>query len=187
MRATYANKKIPIAKGCTVSFEKDLFTFKGELGEETYDVSSFKFTFEICKDSIVIHSWHAKQKSLQLLNTIASHIRNCMEGVTVGFKLVLRSVFRHFPIQVNINPEGSQVKVSGFIGSKEERVYNMRGKTVALPGDVKDTIFVQGTHIEDVTQSAANIISDSLRRKKHDERVFIDGIFIQQKTSIIIN
>lgn len=185
MKSLFQERKVKIPEGCTVTFNNDKFTFEGKLGTQIYDVSSLKYTFEVSKDNISIKCWHCNRAKLQLINTVTSHIKNYMTGVTVGFKYVLRSVFRHFPIQVSINKNGKEVKVGGFIGSKEERVYPIRGESVALPGEIKDTIFIQGININDVSQSAASIISDSLRRKKHDERIFVDGIYILEKTAII--
>ncbi len=185
MKSLFQEKKVKIPEGCSVTFQNEKFTFEGKLGKQEYDISSLKYTFEVTKTDVIVKCWHCNRQKLQLINTVASHIRNHMTGVTVGFKYVLRSIFRHFPIQVSINKNGKEVKVGGFIGSKEERTYPIRGESVALPGDIKDTIFIQGINIDDVSQSAASIISDSLRRKKHDERVFVDGIYILDKTAII--
>lgn len=187
MKNLFQEKAVKIPADCKVSFKNDKFIFEGKLGSQEYDVSALKYTFVITDNSVLVKCWHCNRQKLQLINTVASHIRNYMVGVTVGFKYVLRSVFRHFPIQVSINKEGKEVKVGGFIGSREERVYPIRGESVALPGDLKDTIYIQGININDVSQSAASIISDSLRRKKHDERVFVDGIYIMEKTAIINN
>lgn len=185
MKALYQEKTVEIPAGCKVSLADSKFTFEGPLGKQEYDVSGIKFTFDIAEDEVVIKSWHSNRSKSQLISTVASHIRNYMKGVTVGFKYVLRSVFRHFPIQVAINNNGKEVKVLTFLGSKEERTYPVRGTSVAVAGEVKDTLVIQGINIGDVSQTAASISSDSLRRKKHDERVFVDGIYILDRTTIL--
>lgn len=185
MKSLYAEKIVEIPENCEVSFSDDKFTFKGPLGSQVYDVSSLKYTFEIVDGSVHIKCWHCNRAKLQLIQTVASHIRNYMKGVTVGFKYILRSVFRHFPIQIAINNNGKEIKVLSFLGSKEERTYPVRGSSIAMPGEVKDTIVIQGININDVSQTAASVSSDSLKRKKHDERVFVDGIYVLERTSIV--
>lgn len=187
MKSLFADKTVEIPKDCEVSFADDKFTFKGPLGTQVYDVSSLKYTFEVSEDSINIKCWHCNSSKLQLIQTVASHIRNYMKGVTIGFKYVLRSIFRHFPIQIAIGKDGKEIKVLSFLGSKEERTYPVRGASVALPGEIKDTIVIQGINIHDVSQTAAAVSSDSLKRKKHDERIFVDGIYVLERTSIVQN
>ena len=185
MKALYTEKTVEIPEQCEVSFEDDKFTFTGPLGSQVYDVSKLKLTFEIKKDVINVKCWHCNRQKLQLIQTIASHLRNYMKGVTVGFKYILRSVFRHFPIQISINKEGKEIKVLSFLGSKEERTYPVRGSSIAIPGEVKDTIVIQGINLNDVSQTAASVSSDSLKRKKHDERIFVDGIYVLDRASIV--
>ncbi|ELA40980.1 uncharacterized protein VICG_02010 [Vittaforma corneae ATCC 50505] len=187
MRALYAERSLDVPKDCNVSYSDGKFYFEGPLGKQMYDVAKTGFTFEVDSDTILIKCWHAKRTKLQLINTIASHIRNYMKGVTMGFKYVLKCVFRHFPILTSIEKDGKEIKVHSFIGSKEERTYPVRGDTVALLGEEKDTIVLQGTSILDVSQTAAAVSSDSFKRKKHDERIFLDGIYISEKTSIVVN
>lgn len=185
MKSLFVERTVSIPSGCKVTINNNKFSFEGPLGKQEYDASKENFTFEILNDEVVVKCWHANRQKLQLINTVASHIRNYMKGVTVGFKYVLRSVFRHFPIQISILQNGKEVKVHTFLGSKEERSYPVRGTSVAMPGEIKDTIVIQGINIQDVSQTAASISSDSFKRKKHDERIFVDGIYVLERTSII--
>lgn len=185
MRALFTERRVAIPEECTVTCTGGNFVFKGPLGTEKYDLSKSDFTFEVTNEEIIVKCWHANRSKLQLINTIASHIRNYMTGVTVGFKYVLKSVFRHFPVIVSIEKAGKEVKVHSFIGSKDARQYSVRGDSIAVQGDDKDTIYIQGTSIADVSQTAASISSDSFKRKRYDERIFLDGIYIAEKTSIV--
>lgn len=184
MKALYTERTIPIPEGCKVTLENGKFTFEGQLGKEAYDASKEGYTFEVVDKQIIIKRWHANRKKLQLINTVASHIRNYMKGVTLGYKYVLKSIFRHFPIQITIGNKGKEVTVQTFLGSKEERKYPVRGTSVAMQGETKDDIVIQGTNLLDVSQTAASISSDSFKRKKHDERIFVDGIYIFEKSTI---
>jgi len=185
MRALFAERSVTIPKDCKITCTAGKFVFKGPLGTETYDLSKSDFTFEITAEEVLVKCWHANRNRLQLINTITSHIRNYMTGVTVGFKYVLKSVFRHFPVIATIEKGGKEIKVHSFIGSKDVRHYPVRGDSIAIQGEDKDTIFVQGTNIADVSQTAATVSSDSFKRKKYDERIFLDGIYIAERTSII--
>lgn len=186
MKLLFSEKTVAIPKDCKVTFANDKFTFTGPLGSQDYDVSNLKYTFEVTETEVVVKCWHANRSKLQLIQTVASHIRNYMKGVTIGFKYTLRSVFRHFPIQITIAKDGKSIIVHSFLGSREERVYPVRGTAKVSLGENKDTYVVQGININDVSQTAASVCSDSLKRKKHDERVFVDGIYILEKSSIVV-
>ncbi|KAM0680133.1 60S ribosomal protein L9 [Glugoides intestinalis] len=187
MKALYAERTVDIPAGCTVKVTDGKFLFEGPLGKQEYDASKEGFTFEVKDKQVLVKRWHANRAKLQLINTVASHIRNNMKGVTIGFKYVLKSVFRHFPIQISVSGNGKEVKVHTFLGSKEERTYPVRGASVAIPGETKDLLVIQGTSLLDVSQTAASISSDSFKRKKHDERIFLDGIYIFEKLNMIMD
>jgi large subunit ribosomal protein L6 len=56
---------------------------------------------------------------------------------------------------------------------------------VKIIGDVKvkvegDDIIVQGSNLEDVSQTAANI-EQATKVKKKDPRVFLDGIYVFER------
>ena len=51
-----------------------------------------------------------------------------MKGVTVGFEYKMRLVYAHFPINANIENEGTKIEIRNFLGEKRVRTVNM------LPG-----------------------------------------------------
>ena len=65
----------------------------------------------------------------------------------------MRSVYAHFPINLNIIDDGKTVEVRNYLGEKFIRVVNMRqGVTVRQSGN-KDEIIVEGNDIELVSNS----------------------------------
>ena len=97
-------------------------------------------------------------------------------GVTKGYPYKLKIVFSHFPITVKV--QDKSVMIENFTGER-------RPRRVKIIGDVKvkiepDDIIVEGTNLEDVSQTAANI-EQSTRVRRKDPRVFLDGIYVYER------
>ena len=58
--------------------------------------------------------------------------QNLIKGVTVGFEYKMRLVYAHFPINANIENEGTKIEIRNFLGEKRVRIVNMLPG--ALPG-----------------------------------------------------
>lgn len=184
MRSLYEEKLVSIPAGCSVSIKDKVFTFEGPLGKQEYDVSKLLFTFDIVGEEIRVRSWHGDRKKNALLGTIASHIRNHARGVVNGFKYVMRAAYRHFSINMAVADAGKSVTVRNFMGARETLSFAVRGETQAMIGDHKDILIVQGINLEDVAQTAALISNTCAKKKKNDCRIFLDGIFVAEKTTI---
>ena len=63
-------------------------------------------------------------------------VQNLMKGVTVGFEYKMRLVYAHFPINANIENEGTKIEIRNFLGEKRVRTVNM------LPGASSSTYLV---------------------------------------------
>ncbi|KAI5169684.1 large subunit ribosomal protein L9e [Pancytospora epiphaga] len=184
MRSLYQEKLVPIPEGCTVTLKEKVFTFEGKLGKQSYDLSKVLFTFDIVDENIRVRSWHGNRKKNALLGTIASHIRNHARGVVYGFKYVMRAAYRHFSINMGVIDNGKTVTVKNFLGTKDTQVFPVRGDSKAMAGDHKDIIIIQGINLEDVAQTAAHISNTCAKRKRNDVRIFLDGIFVAERTVI---
>jgi large subunit ribosomal protein L6 len=117
-----------------------------------------------------------RKKEASLVGTIESHIKNMITGVTKGYTYKMKIVFSHFPITVKL--EGRSVSVENFTGERRPRRAN-------ILGDVKvtletDDIIIQGSNLEDVSQTAANI-ENMTRVTNKDPRVFLDGIYVYER------
>lgn len=96
----------------------------------------------------------------------------------------MRSVYAHFPINMNILDDGKTIEVRNYLGEKYIRVVKMRDGVTCRPSGNKDEIIVEGNDIELVSNSAA-LINQCCRAKNKDIRKFLDGIYVSQKTTIV--
>jgi large subunit ribosomal protein L6 len=98
-------------------------------------------------------------------------------GVTKGYTYKLKIVFSHFPISVKV--QDKTVLIENFTGERKAR-------RVTTLGDVRikietEDIIVEGINLEDVSQTAAKI-EQATRVRRKDPRVFLDGIYVYEKT-----
>lgn len=185
MKHLYEERVVKIPAGCKVTLKDKIFTFKGELGTQSYDASKHLFTFELDNSVIRIRSWHGNKHKHDMLGTVSSHIRNNAVGVVKGYKFTLRAAYKHFSINMAIADNGKTVVVRNFLGTKSILSFPMRGESKAMIGETKDILVIQGINLEDVSQSAAHVQNTVAKRKKHDVRTFLDGIFVSERTSIV--
>ena len=68
-------------------------------------------------------------------------VQNLIKGVTVGFEYKMRLVYAHFPINANIEEEGTKIEIRNFLGEKRVRTVRM------MPGAVLVAIPVYSTAV----------------------------------------
>lgn len=96
----------------------------------------------------------------------------------------MRLVHAHFPINVVIPKDGSEVVVKNFLGGKQDKVIKMKAGTVAkLSNDVKGELIFDG-----IDNAALSLCCSQVKQVckvgRKDERKFLDGIFVSQKTLV---
>merc|ERR1739840_67913 len=79
-----------------------------------------------------------------------------MNGVIYGYRYKMKSVYAHFPINVNITENGTVVDVRNFLGEKFVRHVKMRPGVVCINSPVKDEIILEGNDLELVSNSASH-------------------------------
>ncbi|MHA1229507.1 MAG: 50S ribosomal protein L6 [Candidatus Helarchaeota archaeon] len=129
------------------------------------------------KNEIIIKANNSKKKVKALVGTVASHIKNMIKGAKDDFKVYLKIVYAHFPINVKI--QNNKVLIENFLGERAPRIAKIIGKNTKIEV-VKDDVIVSGPDIEAVTQTAANITL-ATRIKNKDPRIFQDGIYKYKK------
>lgn len=172
-----AEYEITVPKNVAVTVTKKDVSVKGKLGELTKSFKLERVKAEQKDETLTLSMENAKTQEKANLGSIAAHIKNMVDGVERGHKYALKILYKHFPINVSI--EKDRVVIKNFAGEKKPRFAKIVGSSkVTLKGDV---IEVDGTDIEQVGQTAANI-EQATRIKKKDIRIFQDGIFITKKS-----
>jgi large subunit ribosomal protein L6 len=151
---------------------------KGPRGTLTEDLSHLPINLTLQDKRLTVEVAWPRKREYAMAGTAAAHIRNMIKGVTKGFTYKLKLVHSHFPINVKVKEDKKVLLIENFTGEKSPR-------TVKLVGDVsvkvaQDDIIVQGTNLNDVSQTAANI-EHGTKIKDKDQRVFLDGIYIFEK------
>ena len=185
MKTVLASETITIPDGVTLKMNGRSITVTGPRGSLHRNFNHLNLELTLLNNKkIRVDVWFALRKQLACLRTICSHINNMIKGVQYGFLYKMRSVYAHFPINLNILEDGKAVEVRNYLGEKYNRVVKMRsGVTCSLSGN-KDEIIIQGNDIELVSNSAA-LINQSVRAKNKDIRKFLDGIYVSEKTTVV--
>ena len=95
----------------------------------------------------------------------------------------MRLVYAHFPISAVISKDKKQIEIRNFLGGKKPHTINLNpGCTVFQEKDVKDTLVFDGIDNAALSQSCARVRQVCKVGGKKDERKFLDGIFVSEKT-----
>lgn len=177
MRVVEVSKTVQIPDDVEVALDGKKVTVKGAKGILTKDFSYAPVLMELQGKSLRIWANWPRKKESALVGTVHAHINNMITGVKKGFTYKLKIVFSHFPISVKV--QDKMVLIENFTGERNPR----KAKIV---GDAKvkvssEDVIVQGTNIEEVSQTAANIERATKVRRK-DPRIFLDGIYLYEKS-----
>jgi len=177
MRAVEVSKVLQIPDNVEVTLEGKKVTVKGALGTLTRDFSYAPVSMELQGKTLRIWAEWPSKKESALVGTIYAHVKNMITGVEKGFTYKLKIVFSHFPISVKV--QGDTVLIENFTGERSPRKAKIIGNVkVKVQGD---DVIVQGINIEEVSQTAANIEQATKIRRK-DPRVFLDGIYLYERS-----
>jgi large subunit ribosomal protein L6 len=176
MRLPEISRTIEIPEGVVIGIDDRKVSVKGTKATLVRDFSHANVSMETNGKNVKVYAQWPRKKEAALVGTIESHIKNMITGVTKGFTYKLKIVFSHFPITVKV--QDRSVMVENFTGER-------RARKAKILGDVKVTVetedlIVQGTNIEDVSQTAANI-ERMTRVTNKDPRVFLDGIYVYER------
>jgi len=170
-------KAVQLPAGVKATLEGRMLTIKGKLGETKKQFDKINVNLSVQGDKVVLTPFSEKKKDNVVINTILSIIGNMVTGVTKGFTYKVKVVYAHFPISVKT--KGDEILVENFVGERSPRVAKILGACkVTVEGD---DVVVKGVSLEDVGQTAANLeLATKIKRK--DQRVFLDGLYIFEKS-----
>ena len=167
---------IEIPEGVEVEIQGNNVIVKGKEGvnERKFDLANLNL--EKKENEIIIGNKKSSKKEKRRMNTIASHIRNMIQGTQNKFEYKLKVCFGHFPITVEV--KGNEALIKNFLGERTPRKVKIpKGAEVKVD---KEIITVTSPSIEIAGQAAANF-ENVTRITNRDRRVFQDGIFITTK------
>jgi large subunit ribosomal protein L6 len=118
-----------------------------------------------------------RKKEESLVGTINSHIKNMITGVTKGFTYKVKIVFSHFPISAKLKDK--TVLIENFTGERSPRKAKIMGNVQVKI--LSEDIIVQGMDLEEVSHTAANI-EQATKVKRKDPRIFLDGLYVYEKS-----
>jgi len=177
MRAIEISKTAQIPDDVEVTLEGRKVTVKGSKGTLTRDFSSAPISMEMNGKNIRIWAEWPRKKEAALVGTIYSHIQNMIVGVRKGYTCKLKIVFSHFPISVRVKDK--TISIENFTGERNPRKARIVGNTQVKV--LSEDIIVQGINLEDVSQTSANI-EQATKVKRKDPRVFLDGIYVYERS-----
>lgn len=190
MRVILKEDYLKIPEGVEVQAKARKVTVTGPRGSNYKDFSHVALDIQILNMStakmsgkyVRIQMWNGAYRQACAVSTIKSHINNMIIGVTEGFRYKMRLVHAHFPITAIIPKDGKSIEIKNFLGGKKSHIIKLNeGCSVFSSKDVKDELVFDGRDIGLLSQTCARVCQVCKIGKK-DERKFLDGIFVSQKT-----
>ncbi|THH10230.1 hypothetical protein EW145_g1476 [Phellinidium pouzarii] len=187
MKDIIQTEELDIPEGVTVEIKARLITVTGPRGVLRKNVRHVAMDIQLVKNKVgkvTLAVWQGGRKHNACLRTIRSLINNLILGVTKGFRYKMRAVYAHFPINCIIQDDGNALEIRNFLGEKTVRnVKLLDGVTITESKAQKDELILEGSDIQNVSQSAASIQGICAVRNK-DIRKFLDGIYVSDKGTI---
>lgn len=182
MKYIIKTDEIEIPKGVTVDAKARVVTVKGPKGTLVKSFKHIKAEIEVDKkeNKIRIHIYMTSYKQGAVLNTLRTHIKNMINGVTSGYRYKMHEVHKHFPIDLQI--KDNAVQIIKYLGQRDVKV-------IPLPEGIKGSknpkdageIYLDGCDNELLGQTCSKIFQSCFPKDK-DIRKFLDGIFVSEKS-----
>jgi len=172
----HLDERVHVPKEVKVAMKGAEVTVKGPKGTVTRDFSHPRVSVAFKDDTFHVECEYPRTKEKALVGTYAAHLRNMIEGANHGFEYALKMVYSHFPMKIMV--KGDRFVIENFLGEKAPRSAPiLAGAKVTIKGA---EVFVTGSDLEKVSQTAANI-ERATKIRGFDPRVFQDGIYIVEK------
>ncbi|KZW04064.1 ribosomal protein L6 [Exidia glandulosa HHB12029] len=191
MRDVLQTEELTVPEGVTLEIKSRIISVTGPRGTLKKNVRHTNMDIQLVKsktsDKVTLSVWQGGRKHVACLRTIKSLIQNLIKGVTVGFRYKMRAVYAHFPINCIIQDDGRALEIRNFLGEKVRptvrHIDMLDGVTIVESKAQKDELILEGTDIENVSQSAASI-QGACRVRNKDIRKFLDGVYVSEKSTI---
>ncbi|BBD71910.1 50S ribosomal protein L6 [Sulfodiicoccus acidiphilus] len=177
MQLAYVKEEVQIPQNVAVHLEGKVLRVKGSKGEITRDFSFAKgIEIRLDGNKVIFEATFLDKRKKALFYSVISHVKNMFRGASEGYVYKLKVLQTHFPMSVKVVKD--VVQITNLIGEKNVRKASiLEGVKVTVKGD---EIVVEGSDLERVAQTAANIEQAS-KIRGFDKRIFGDGIYITSK------
>merc|ERR1719265_2981225 len=192
MRTILTEDYVKIPDGVKVVIKARKVTVTGPRGTITKDLSHMQIDLRVMNVALKkykglhvrIQMWNGKYKHACSVKTFSSLINNMIVGTTIGFRYKMRCVFAHFPINAIISKDKKQVEIKNFLGGKKGHLINLYpGCTVESSKETQNELIFDGIDNQALSLCCAQV-SQVCKIGNKDERKFLDGIFVSEKTNI---
>lgn len=171
-------KTINIPEEVQVQIDDRKITVSGPVGKNARAFIFDKINIKKENSNIVLWCDKATKREKKRMNSIASHIRNMVNGVCKEYTYKLQICSIHFPMNVKIQSEKKEIIIKNFLGERKDRIIKIiDGVKVNVDNDI---IIITSSNKEAAGQQAANI-EKATKIRHHDRRIFQDGIWIIKK------
>ena len=168
---------LPIPDKVKVTLRKRMLHVEGPLGKTRKDFRRIPVELDVNGKNIVIKSLGMRKYDYAIFNTVQSIIKSLIAGVQNGYTFKMKIVYAHFPITIKV--KDGNILVENFQGERAARISKIRGDTkVVIKGD---DVILTGPVLTDVSQTAASL-QQNTKVKNKDHRVFLDGIYLFEKS-----
>ena len=155
---------------------------KGPKGEVVKTFVALGITISAEQNKLKIGAAKATKREKRLINTLAAHVRNMIEGVQRPYIYRLKICSGHFPMTASI--AGDKFIVKNFLGEKKPRTLTLKnGISVKIEGA---NITIESCDIELAGQTAGHIELLMRVGRGHDRRTFQDGVYITEKPERVL-
>ncbi len=171
-------KEIKLPEGVSARQQASVLVIKGPQGEVKREFLHPRVKISLEGGKIVLLSPSATRREKTILGSFASHLQNIVQGVQHPHLYRLTICSSHFPMNVSVS--GNELVIKNFLGESVPR-------KVALPEGTE--VKVEGKEViicspdKEVAGRAAARIEGICRSAKKDVRIFMDGIWITEKSS----
>merc|ERR1711861_45909 len=164
MKTVHQKSKIVVPDDCEVKIKSRTVQVKGPRGTLTKSFKHMSVDLYMADPkTIMVEKWFGTSKELAIIKT----------------------VYAHFPTNVQINGKGDALDVVNFIGQKVKfHIDALEGVKMERDPKSNQDILISGNDVENVSRTCA-LINQACAVKNKDIRKFLDGIYVSQKGHIV--
>ena len=132
MKTILSTEIVIMPEGVRVTPNARVVRVAGKRGLLRRDFKHLAVEITVKNNQVEVKKFFDKRKDIAAVRTVASHIANMITGVTEGFKMKMKAVYAHFPINLVISDKQDSVAIRNFLGERLDRIVAMKNRPVDL-------------------------------------------------------